>query len=194
MKLFSKRNSPSVQTGFEERRIGPRLHARRTELISNEARNRLVAEVKFLSSSNDFLEWFILFENQQKNIIFFDVNKIDSFSLSELGYSMSSYFIFEPFKMIEIERKIRFASDDERSETYYDDFKLFDLAEITILFSKADRRKDVIERFNSIFSEENCNYHIVEHLITKKTGESVKSLVSILKDDNLKKKLEIYFQ
>src|SRR5690606_23232462 len=116
-----------------------------------------------------------------------------SFSLSELGYKISDYFQFNPFKMLELERKIRFAANDERSETYFDDYKLFDLAEITILFSKENKRQEVIDRFNSIFREENSNYHIVEHLIDKKTDETLKGLISILKDDNLKKKLAIYF-
>lgn len=193
MKLFSKRNLTQF-SGLDERRFGLRYSGRRTEIISPETRNRLVSEIKFLSSRNDFLEWFILFENQQKNVIFFDENKVDSFSLSELGYRMSSFFEFETFILVELERKIRISSENERSETYFDDSKLFDLVEITILFAKNKKRDEVIDRFNSILTEENSSYHIVERLITRRTGDTLKSLGSILKDDHLKKKLDIYFR
>jgi hypothetical protein len=193
MKLFSKRNTrPNVNTLDERRYSGVRT--RRTELLSLEARNRLIAEIKFLSSRNDFLEWFILFENGRKETIFFDKGKIDSFSLAELGYAMSDNFEFENFKMVEIERKIRYATNDERSEKYFDDFKLFDLAEITILFAKSRERPNVIKRFNTIFDEENTDFQIIEHLITKRSGETLRSLKNILKDDNLRIKISSFLE
>jgi len=188
MKLFSKRNTILGSISAEERRTSASFRARRSELISIEARNRLIAEIKFLSSRDDFLEGFIFFENAKEETIFFDVNKIDSFSLAELGYSMSDYFEFENFKMVQIEFKLY----DDRTEKYFDDYKLFDLAEITILFARPDRRNDVINRFNLIFSEEEVNYEIVQHLITRKSGESLKSLKNILKDSTLKTKLNSY--
>jgi hypothetical protein len=193
MKLFSKRNTPGDLGVSDERRIVSTLRTgRRAELISSEARNRLIAEIKFLSSRDDFLEWFIFFENKKKETIFFDKDKIDNFSLAELGYAMSDYFEFEYFKMVQSERKIRYASDDERSDTYFDDYKLFDLAEITILFARPDQRPELIKRFNTIFEEERTNYEIVQHLITKKTGENIKSLKNIIKDDALRGKLNNY--
>lgn len=193
MKLFSKRNTPSELNASDERRTVSTLRSgRRAELISSEARNRLIAEIKFLSSRDDFLEWFIFFENKKKGVIFFDQDKIDNFSLAELGYAMSDYFEFEYFKMIQSERKIRFSSDDERSDLYFDDYKLFDLAEITILFARPEQRSEVIKRFNTIFDEERTNYEIVQHLITRKSGENIKSLKNIIKDDALKTKLASY--
>lgn len=195
MKLFSKRNpSPAREiNSIDERRLHPTVRiGRRAELITLEARNRLIAEIKFLSSRDDFLEWFIFFENKKKETIFFDKDKIDNFSLAELGYAMSDYFEFEYFKMVQIERKLRYSGDDERSEMYFDDYRLFDLAEITILFAKPEQRTEVISRFNTIFSEENADFEIIQHLITKKTGESLKTLKNILKDESLKNKLNSY--
>jgi hypothetical protein len=193
MKLFSKRNVLRDLNSIEARTLSPSIRTgRRAELIGFEARNRLIAEIKFLSSRDDFLEWFIFFENKKKETIFFDRDKIDSFSLAELGYAMSDYFEFEYFKMVQIERKIRYPSEEEKSDMYFDDYKLFDLAEITILFSKPEQRAEVIKRFNIIFDEENTNYEIVQHLITRKSGESLKTLKNILKDDSLKNKLNSY--
>lgn len=193
MKLFSKRNQAINNSLFDERHLPlPSRAMRRMELISPEARNRLISEIKFLSSRDGFLEWFIFFENKKKGTIFFDSDKIDNFSLAELGYSMSDYFEFEYFKMVQNQRKVRFSADDEKIEKYFDDSKLFDLAEITILFAKPEERDNVIKRFNIIFAEENSNYEIVQHLITKKSGENLKSLKNILKDDALKTKLNSY--
>lgn len=189
MKLFSKRNSHSSElngSGFIRR--FPRNHH---ELISLAVRNRLISELKFLTSSNDFLEWFILFENQKEEKIFLDRDKIDNFSLSELGYRMSGFFEFKEFAMIEQVRDERFS--DRPAEKYFDDYKLFDLAEIIILFSLSRKRTEVISRFNTIFSEEEADFQIVEHLITIKSGESLKTLVSLLKDEGLKTKIKMYF-
>jgi arsenate reductase-like glutaredoxin family protein len=136
------------------------------------------------------LEWFILFENQREEKIFFDKDKADNFSLAELGYKMSDFFEFEDFAMIQLERKNKFS---ETSEFYFDDYKLFDLIEMVILFSKNKMRPEVIRRFNSIFQEENVDYQIVEYLITKRSGETLKTLLTLLKDDNLKRKLGSYF-
>ncbi|MFA5169313.1 MAG: hypothetical protein WC420_01000 [Candidatus Paceibacterota bacterium] len=192
MKLFSKRNN---NIGIRE--SDPRLSSYRLkrlrELIPPETRNRIISEIKFLTSSDDFLEFFILFENQKKDKIFFDKNKIDKFSLSELGYKMTDFFEFEEFDAIQQKSTTMYIDGKEKESLFFDDYKLFDLAEIVILFAKSSKRGEVINRFNAIFTEENSDFQIVEHLITKKSGETLKTLVSLLRDDNLKNKIKIYF-
>lgn len=193
MKLFSKRNT--------ERRIGPdriafRHSVRRNELLTKEARNRLLAEIKFLSSSNDYLEWHILFEDkrQSPSIIYYDDAKIDDFCLAELGYKMTDDFEFENFKMLQSKQSIRYASEDDTPELYFDDYHLFDLAEITILFSKAGKRKEVIDRINNILREENSEFEIVEHLITRRNGDDLRGMMGVIKDEELKAKLERFYE
>jgi len=193
MKLFSKRHT--------ERRIGTdriayRHRVRRNELLSSEARNRILAEIKFLSSSNDFLEWHILFEDkrQDPSIIYYDDAKIDDFCLAELGYKMSDTFQFYRFEMRQAKQTIRYASEEEDPELYYDDYKLFDLAEITILFSKASERKKVIERINSILKEEDTDFEIVEHLITRRNGDDLRGMMGVIKNEQLKTKLERFYE
>lgn len=194
MKLFSKRNRLSQEYN-DTSRYTSRYSLKKRELVSPEVRNRISAEIKFLASSNDYFEWFILFENQKKNKIFLDQAQVDNFSLAELGYRMSDYFKLENFKIIEVDKEVFSPTRDEsRREKYFDDYKLFDLAETVILFSKSDKRQDVIKRFNLIFQEENADFQIVEHLITRKTGETLASLSSILKDEELKSKIILYFQ
>ena len=193
MKLFSKRHS--------ERRVGPdrisyRHRVRQNELMSTEARNRILAEIKFLSSSDDFLEWHILFEDKREkpSVIYYDEAKIDDFCLAELGYRMSDIFRFDQFDMQQSKQTIRYASDDSDPELYYDDYRLFDLAEITILFSKATERDKVKARINSILKEEETDFEIVEHLITRRNGDDLRGMMGVIKDEHLKTKLERFYE
>jgi len=192
MKLFSKRHV--------ERRIGAdslnyRRIPRTNELLSTEARNRLIAQLRFLSSKDDYLEWHILFadERNQPAAITFDEFKIDDFSQIELGYRLTDNFDFHDFTMRKTKQAIKYAVDDSPFEEYYDDYRLFDMAEITILFAKKEKRIEVIERIGSILKEENTDYEIVEHLITRKRGDDLKAILGILKDEDLKKKIERFF-
>lgn len=189
MKLFSKRNN--LRLGNEDDfRYSHRVYNRRLELVSSETRNRIASEIKFLTSSDDYLEWFILFENRKKERIFFDKSKIDNFSLAELGYKISDYFELEDFKVIKQERIVDGIQNKGQKVLFFDDYKLFDLAEIVILFAKDTKRTEIIDRFNSIFIEENADFQIIEHLITKKSGDTLETLVGLLKDDNLKNKIQ----
>lgn len=192
MKLFSKRNNNGIRAD-DDFRYAHRLPRSSRELISPETRNRIASEIKFLTASDDFLEWFILFENKKKGKIFFDKGKINNFSLSELGYEMSEFFEFEDFKIIQQEKKIRGLENSERSMVYFDDYKFFDLAEIVILFAQDGKRQEVIRRFNAIFTEEGADFQIIEHLITRKSGETLKTLVGLLKDEDLKIKIRTFF-
>lgn len=187
MKLFSKRNKITSEQDSYLYQQHPRFLKRRSELVGNETRNRLISEVRYLTSNNDFLEWFILFENQRAGKIYLDKNKLDSFSLAELGYRISDYFVFEDFAMIA--KKLDTKDEDE----YFEDAKLFDLVEITVVFSKEKKRDEVISRFNTIFSEEGSRFHIESKLITKKSGEDIRSLSGVLKSENLKSKINLFY-
>lgn len=196
MQLFSKRNR--IET---EQRIFSGIDRNRdTSFINNELRNRLAAEISYITSTDDFLEFFILFENQKKETIFLDKNKMDSFSLTELGYKMSDFFEFENFaiKEFEFSRQVSARGLDgkiervNKMESYFDDYKLFDLVEFIILFSKKSKRSDVIRRFNDILNEEQSLYEIVNGMVTKKSGENIYTIKNLLKDYNLKRKIEDY--
>lgn len=156
--------------------------------VNKECRNRLISEIRFLTSNNDFLEWFILFENQKKEKIFFDENKLDSFSLAELGYRFTDYFKFDEFSMISKTERT-----GERAFELFEDFKLFDLIEVIILFSKNTKRSEIIERFNSIFIEENEPYIIQDNFVVSKREEDIRTVLPILKDVELKNKFELFY-
>ncbi len=200
MKLFSKRNKRdgfasnfyrSSTVNNRDSRIGYLNRQKRNEIINSQTRIRLVSLLKFISSSDLFLEKYILIENRKDKAHYFNKKLIDDFSESELGYRFSDSFDYYPFKF----KGESVVSNDEKQimEDVYDDFILFDLLEATILFSKANQRKDVINRINNIFKEEKINYYIKEDLITKNEGEDLRNIASQLKDVKLSEKINSYY-
>lgn len=196
MKLFSKRNKINLDY-FQRERSGPLLKnkippqylKRKQELINEETRSRLISQIQFLASGKEFLEPYSLSEDKEKKKFTLSQNLLDNFSLSELGYKFSKILKFREVEMIGIQ-----ISDDEAETvvTIYDDYKLFDLIETIILFSKEDKREEVISRINKIFSEESCNWKIIKHLITRDTGENLNDVINQLKDEKLSDKLRAY--
>lgn len=197
MKFFSKRNK---KIEMDDDSIYYHGVIKKVEFITKELRNRLIAEISYLTSCDDFLEFFILFEDQKKEVIFLDKDKVDGFSLKELGYRTSDYFEFNNFAIKEQKHQKRFMSrnDDgkmsrvEKDLIYFNDSKLFDLIEFIILFSKKEKRNEIIKRFNDILSEEETLYEIINGMITTKSGEDIYKIQSLLIDGNLKNKIDDY--
>jgi len=192
MKLFSKRNKNKRSERFG-------IHLQERMLVSKEIRNRFVSEVRYITSRDEFLEFFILFDNQEEKKKYLDKGKIDNFSLTELGYTLSTFFEFKDFTIIGEEREVRHYRpiDQDRpkkTELFFDDYILFDLLEILILFSKKDKRQSLVDRFNLIFQEEDSEYILSDYFIMKKNGEELENLALIFKDDNLKNKIVRYFE
>lgn len=198
MRLFSKRNKPSTELQTRDRyfdtnrsRIPTRIIKRRQELLSEEARNRIVSQIHFVSHGKDFLESYILADDRNDKTICLNSNLLDNFSLAELGYKFSVYFKYRKgFQFIGSQ-----VSDDEEQSvvTIYDDYKLFDLIETIILFAKEGCREDLILRINKIFQEEKINWKIIRHLITKDTGENLSDMINQLKDPKLVSKLKAFY-
>lgn len=186
MRLFSKRYKQIRRPNLLYRDSNS---INRLPLPVNEAtRNRLKQEIRFLTSRDEYMEPFLLFEDKNKGKIFFDSEKLDDFSLSELGYKFSDFFKFENFSIIE-----QTDSSISINQKYYDDFKFLDLIEFIIIFSKKDKREDIINRFNRIFSEENTNFSIEDGIVVRKMHEDIQTIIPILKDNNLKTKLEHFY-
>lgn len=194
MKLFSKRIKGKSRNQYVSRLKSMSFGIRTdSQLIESELRNRLAAEILFITSRDDFLEWFILFENKKEGVIFLDGDKVDGFSLSELGYKMSDFFNFVNFSINEIDLPIKHRDTSKIDKiTYFDDYKLFDLIEFLILFSKKDQRDNVINRFKEILNEENVQYTISNGVIEKSTGENLWSIKNLINSSSLKSKLEDY--
>lgn len=192
MKLFSKRNDtyPDRYPIQYRERIGSH-YSRKSEIVSEKTRTRLVSLVRFLTSSEHFLEKYILIDNKEEKIHYFNQSLLDNFSEAELGYKFSSYFRFFPFVFRKTEKIQSRVSED--IEECFADYMLFDLLETTILFSKSKIRPDVIQRINEILTEEKTGFWISKNLITREGGDDLKNIAPQLKDDQLKSKISSYF-
>lgn len=194
MKLFSKRNDRHLErysTHYRDRLNSP-YPGRKTEIVSQKTRTRLISLVKFLTSSEHFLEKYILIDNKQDKIHYFNQNLLDNFSEAELGYKFSFYYKFYPFTFKKTERVASRDSETEIEECF-DDYALFDLLETTILFSKLKVRDDVIQRINEILIEEKTGFCISKNLITREGGDDLKNISPQLKDEQLRSKINSYF-
>ncbi len=188
MKLFSKRNAIGNGMSFSGRYSIPR----EKQILSSALRNRLISQVAFLTSRDDFLEFFILFENQKKDKKFLDKWKVDGFSLAELGYKFSDYFEFEDFamKVSSYDDPHTVGRGTRETVVLFNDYALFDLLEFIVLFSKNSKRNEVTNRFNDIFIEENTEFELVNWTIVKQSWEDIFMIKNLLKDQKLKKKIE----
>lgn len=192
MKLFSKRNDKYQERYFfsYKDRLTSNYNGK-TEIVSQKTRTRLVSLVRFLTSSDHFLEQYILIDNKKEKIHYFNQILLDNFSEAELGYKFSAYFRFFPFLFKKTE--VKQLRNSEGEEECYDDYVLFDLLETTILFSKLKSRNDVIQRINEILTEEKTGFCISKNLITKEGGDDLKNISPQLKDNQLKLKINAYF-
>jgi hypothetical protein len=100
-------------------------------------------------------------------------------SLRELGYDMSDYIDL---------REINFSDDKEKDE------KLFDFVELLIIFTKSEKRSELIERINEIFIEEGNDFLIFQYMIINRKNTGLKSILPLIKDGLLKTKLNEYYQ
>jgi hypothetical protein len=199
MKLFSKRNNTDrgysirnsrriISNHYDTKERVVRYHR---QVITPEARTRLVALIQFITNSDVFLERYVLIENKAEKIHYLDKDLINNFSEAELGYKFSDTFDLQPFRF---EGNYEWINNSDESEKFFNDYYLFDLLETIILFSKIDQRSNVIFRINSILKEERTGFSIIENLITRDGGEDLKNIVYQLKDDKLSEKIKAYYQ
>ncbi len=156
MQLFSKRNSPYSDDD--------------AQIFHEDAPRRMILEqIKYISSSPGFLEHFILVQDEEKNQWRIHKKTLSDFSTRELGYDICSYF------------------DTEKNVLKSDnDYYLFDLIEIIILFSKEDKREGIRARFEEIFIESNSRYTIHDFIIEQK-APSIHSNYALIKNNVLKR-------
>lgn len=164
MQLFSKRNN---NTG--------------TPFLRDSLRNRLLQEIEYLSSTDEFLERCFLVEDEKNSRWFLDGKSMKNFFLFEMGYDITTFFDFKNFSL-----------KPDFNEPPFDS-ELFDLIEMILIFSKEDSRKIVRERFKKHLLEEKNEYEVHDFLISEKKTSGVNPYVSFLKDKTLKDRFEQYY-
>jgi hypothetical protein len=68
------------------------------------------------------------------------------------------------------------------------------LIEAIILFSKAEKRSEVIDRINDIFLEEKASYKISKNIIIKNEGEDLGAIKNQIADDKLRFKISSFYK
>ncbi|MFA5994862.1 MAG: hypothetical protein WCW27_03160 [Patescibacteria group bacterium] len=144
--------------------------------ITDELRNRLLYEIRYIVETKTLENFIIVLDYPATaNKYYFNDDNLKNFSLAELGYDLTEFI---NCKTLEINPSVAI-----------NDYKIFDLIEILIIFSVENQREKIVKRFNDIFSDESSIFFIYEDKITKKETSNIKSLLPLINDDILKNKL-----
>lgn len=173
MQLFSKRNKASAQ---------------KPNFLEDSLRTRLLQEIEYIVSTNEFLEKCFLVNDEKNSRWFLEEESMRSLSLRELGYDITDFFNFKPHSL---DSKSFYPKKEEGEPI--NDYALFDLIEILLIFCKEDIRALVREGFQKHFMEEGGQYVTHNFLIAQKDTAGIKPYVSFLKDRILREKLEQYY-
>jgi hypothetical protein len=161
MKLFSKRYTPES--------LG-----NKNLLIQAKLRERLIKEVKFFVESKNFIEPFLLVNDEIDGRYYLYKQSLADLSVRELGYDLTGI----------INNSLELINDNT-----YSDFLFFDLLELLIIFSRNDKRAELVKRLQRILEEENSDFIISEFMIVHKKESGLKAIIPILKNTELKEKL-----
>ena len=182
MELFSKRYSAKrLIRSFDMSRFrhSDRVTREENGFISDSLRLRLQCEIKYIVNSNNYLERFLIVHNKQTETYYLEKSALMDLSSRELGYDLTDVVNF---------------IDLTFGQPKYEDIKLFDLLELIIIFSKKEKRGDLLGRISEIFLEEGNSFGIHESMIIKTNETGLISIIPLIKERLLKQKLEEFYK
>lgn len=176
MELFSKRNKRGIK------RLSYRYSLRREDnsekkFLPDDFRGRIQSQIKYIINSNEFLEPFLVVKDENSNEYYLHEETLKNFGLRELGYDFSGVLDC---------KKITFDKNE------YDDSKFFDFIETILIFTKKDKRDELEEKLKKTFNEEQDIFTIHGSIIIEKNSSGLDSVVSLIKEDNLRLRIEDY--
>lgn len=166
MQLYSKREKAELKDGD-------------FEFITSSLRTRLIREIDYISSTNEFLEPCFLVRDEGNSRWFLRGESMSELTTRELGYDITNFLDFRYF--------------GPKDGATRNDYVLFDLVEVLLIFSKEEFRKIVRERFQKHFNEEGDEYRVHDFLIAQKNILGLKPFVSFIREKILREKLEQYY-
>lgn len=176
MELFSKRNKTSRflrnRPTFGERGEDSK------GFLTETTRSRLQEEVKYIVESNQFLERFIVVHLKKDDRYCLESDTLKQLTMRTLGY--------------DINKIIKTRSFDFNTQEYSDIY-FFDLLEILVIFSKKEKREDVVNRLQAILKEEKTSFVFYDFMIFSRDTSGLRSIVPLIKNQKLKLELEQFF-
>ncbi len=185
MELFSKRNlshSSIRRLSFGYGYYNSKNRDKEGMFLSDFLRKRLQVFIEHIASSHAYLEKFLLVDNKDSKKVYFCKNALKDFSSRELGYDFDEFFNCKSFDFY-----------DNSDNGSYSDIKLFDLIEFLIIFSKNNKRKDLKKELMNIFNEEGGYFKLHGFMIFQKELTGLESIMSLIKERNLKNKLKDFY-
>jgi hypothetical protein len=178
MELFSKRYEDRIRRTMY-RSIRSSEVPEKGKFIKDSLRNRLKEQIKYMVRSKSYLEPMMYVNNATSGETYLHTGTLSDLSMREVGYDLDSFINLKDLSY--------------REETYQD-AKFFDLIELIIIFSKKDRRAELVSRLEVIFKEEGQEYSIHGHMIVSRENDGLRSTIPLLKEKNLQIKIKEYYE
>lgn len=187
MKSFSKRYKVGSSTIIKLAKFCDITlsHPESREFLSANISNRLLFEIRFITKSAEFIEPFLLVDNQQDDLYYLAQKSLASLSEALIGYDITRRFELKTLK-----QEIYTVHKDD-PET--DDSSIFDLIELLIIFAKDEKREEVTSRFKEIFEDENYPVVIMDWMIVPTTDNGIASVAPLLKNKDIRDKLRTVY-
>lgn len=147
-------------------------------LLDSRSRTRLQHVLRHIISTGDYLLPFLQIQDEERDVFILHETSLKALCGAELG--------FDPTAIINC-RKIEFDSEKQN------DFYLFDLMELFLVFSRPEKREDFVKRLQEILDEEETGFKIHGHMITKAAGSDLINVTGLIANKDLKRKLNDYY-
>jgi len=171
MQLFSKRYRPDLSGSARNSLTG-------MQLIPEHLRVRLQNEIKYFASSKNYLEPFLLMDDRSTGEFYLNYQTLKDMSLRLLGYNVAG---------------IIWCNSMDLNLDNYNDLHFFDLIELLIVFSRDAVREELIGRIGKIFEDEDGSF-VIDGFMIMERNASLKSMVYLIKDEDLRKKIIDYYE
>lgn len=168
MELFSKRYPTSTLKRLYKDYDG--------HFMSFRLRNMLLEEMKFFLSSKEYIEQFLLVDDKIDSKVYLHFETLKNLSKRVLGYDLAGIIDCQKLEVI--------------SYDVYSDSDLLDFIELMIIFAKKERRDIVASRIKSILEQESDDLTINNYMIMHKKETGLRALIPIIKDVDLRKRLD----
>jgi hypothetical protein len=184
MKTFSSRYKANTITISKLAQVGDiSLSDKNSRMFLSETlRNRLLFVISYIVSNSDFIEKFMIVDDQQDEKKYLHRKTLQDISKAELGYDATLYL--EPSIFGERGR----LSNDE-----VDDFKLFDLIELLLVFVKKSKKSDVRQRFLDVFESESFPVTIMDWIIVPTIETGILGVAPLIKDKSVRDKIRTIY-
>lgn len=148
-------------------------------ILDSRTRTRIQHQIVYMVKTGDYLKSFLTVNDEEDRSYHLHEPSLNALCGAELGFDPTGIMDTRPTRFIETDKP--------------NDFYLFDLIELFIVFCKDSKRGEFIARLQSIFDEEDTGYRIHGYMVTKTAGSNLSNIIGLIENKTLRAKLNDYY-